>query len=214
MAIQKITTGSLADDAVTAAKIAAGTIVDTDIGDDAITTAKILDANVTDAKIDTMSSSKLTGALPAIDGSALTSLTSGNLTGALPAIDGSALTGLPAPAELSTASGSAPSYSARAWVNFNGTGAVAIRDSGNVSSITDNGVGDYTVNFTTAMQDANYSAIVSSSSYSTSTNSASPGIKGTVAGGASNKTTSAISVLSYAGNGLYDFAEFNASIFR
>jgi len=45
----------------------------------------------------------------------------------------------------------------RAWVNFNGTGTVAIRASFNVSSITDNGTGDYTVNFTTAMADANYS---------------------------------------------------------
>ena len=48
---------------------------------------------------------------------------------------------------------------AKAWVNFNGTGTVAIRASYNVSSITDNGVADYTVNFTTAMVDANYSAI-------------------------------------------------------
>jgi hypothetical protein len=55
-------------------------------------------------------------------------------------------------------SGSAPIYGARAWVNFNGTGTVAIRASGNVSSITDNGTGDYTVNFATAMQDANYAA--------------------------------------------------------
>jgi hypothetical protein len=46
--------------------------------------------------------------------------------------------------------------SLRAWVNFNGTGTPAIRASGNVSSITDNGTGDYTVNFTTAMPDANY----------------------------------------------------------
>jgi hypothetical protein len=60
------------------------------------------------------------------------------------------------PSQLSTATGSAPSYSARAWVNFNGTGTPAIRASGNVSSITDNGTGDYTVNFTTAMPDANY----------------------------------------------------------
>jgi len=59
-------------------------------------------------------------------------------------------------ASLTTASGSAPSYSARAWVNFNGTGTVAIRASANVTSITDNGTGDYTVNFTTAMADANY----------------------------------------------------------
>jgi hypothetical protein len=51
----------------------------------------------------------------------------------------------------------ATAYGCRAWVNFNGTGTVAIRASGNVSSITDNGVGDYTVNFTTAMVDANYS---------------------------------------------------------
>jgi len=51
-------------------------------------------------------------------------------------------------------------YTAKAWVNFNGTGTVAIRASGNVSSITDNGTGDYTVNFTTAMPDANYATLV------------------------------------------------------
>jgi hypothetical protein len=56
------------------------------------------------------------------------------------------------------ATGSAPIYAARAWVNFNGTGTVAIRASGNVSSITDNGTGEYTVNFTTAMPDVNYGA--------------------------------------------------------
>ena len=44
-----------------------------------------------------------------------------------------------------------------AWVNFNGTGVVAITDSYNVSSITDNGTGQYQVNFTTAMTNANYS---------------------------------------------------------
>jgi hypothetical protein len=47
----------------------------------------------------------------------------------------------------------------KAWVNFNGTGTVAIRASFNVTSITDNGTGDYTVNFTTAMSDANYAAV-------------------------------------------------------
>jgi hypothetical protein len=46
----------------------------------------------------------------------------------------------------------------RAWVNFNGTGTVAIRAQFNVSSITDNGAGDYTVNFTNSLADANYSA--------------------------------------------------------
>jgi len=54
------------------------------------------------------------------------------------------------------ATGSAPVYACRAWVNFDGTGTVSIRASGNVSSITDNGTGDYTVNFATAMPDANY----------------------------------------------------------
>ena len=51
----------------------------------------------------------------------------------------------------------------RAWVNFNGTGVVAIRASFNVSSITDNGVGNYTINFTTAMSDANYSHNINTS---------------------------------------------------
>ena len=54
------------------------------------------------------------------------------------------------------ATGGAPIYACRAWVNFNGTGAVAIRASGNVSSITDKGTGDFTINFLTAMPDANY----------------------------------------------------------
>jgi len=51
----------------------------------------------------------------------------------------------------------ATAYGCRAWVNFNGTGTVAIRASANVTSITDNGVGTYTVNLTNAMPDANYS---------------------------------------------------------
>jgi hypothetical protein len=53
----------------------------------------------------------------------------------------------------------APIYGVRAWVNFNGYGTVAIRESANVSSITDNGTGDYTVNFTSAMPDADYAAV-------------------------------------------------------
>jgi hypothetical protein len=58
-------------------------------------------------------------------------------------------------------------YGCRAWVNFNGTGTVAIRASGNVTSITDNGTGDYTVNFTNAMPDANYSFALNSGTTST-----------------------------------------------
>ena len=57
------------------------------------------------------------------------------------------------------ASGTAPIYACRAWVNFDGTGTVAIRASGNVSSITDLGEGKYITNFATAMSDAKYSAV-------------------------------------------------------
>jgi hypothetical protein len=52
-------------------------------------------------------------------------------------------------------------YTAKAWVNFNGTGTVAIRASGNVSSITDRGTGEYTINFTTALPDTNYCGVAS-----------------------------------------------------
>jgi len=51
----------------------------------------------------------------------------------------------------------AVAYGCRAWVKFNGTGTVTINGSGNVSSITDNGTGNYTINFTTAMPDDTYS---------------------------------------------------------
>jgi hypothetical protein len=62
------------------------------------------------------------------------------------------------PNKLVTADDVAPGL-AKAWVNFNGSGTVAIRAAFNVSSITDNGVGDYTVNFTQAMPDINYNAV-------------------------------------------------------
>ena len=90
------------------------------------------------------------GTSPTLTTPILGTPTSGNLANC---------TGIPAPAALSTASGSAPSYSARAWVTFDGTGTVAIRNSLNVSSVTDNATGQYTVNFTTAMVDVGYSAI-------------------------------------------------------
>jgi hypothetical protein len=63
-------------------------------------------------------------------------------------------------AQFATVSGTAPIYACRAWVNFDGTGTPAIRASGNVSSITDNGTDNYTVNFTTAMPDVNYATSV------------------------------------------------------
>lgn len=67
------------------------------------------------------------------------------------------------PNRVMTADVAAPGL-CKAWVNFNGTGTVAIRGAFNVSSIQDNGTGDYTVNFTTAMPDANYCTVTSLSS--------------------------------------------------
>jgi hypothetical protein len=97
--------------------------------------------------------------------------------------------------------------SAKAWVNFNGTGTVAIRASFNVSSITDNGTGDYTLNFATAMPDANYSSVVSggnkSNGYTVGTSEASA------------PTSSSFRVLnSYAGVGVQDANYVFAAVFR
>ena len=61
------------------------------------------------------------------------------------------------------AGGTAPIYANRAWCNFNGTGTISIRGSGNISSITDNGAGIYHPNFITAMPDINYEAVGSCS---------------------------------------------------
>jgi hypothetical protein len=70
-------------------------------------------------------------------------------------------------------------YAARAWVNFDGTGVVSIRASANVSSITDNGTGDYTVNLTTAMPDARYAVWIS---YAYNTQGEIPGTANLAAG--------------------------------
>ena len=73
---------------------------------------------------------------------------------------------------ISNAAGTGPvtltgQYAAKAWINFNGQGTVAIRESGNVSSITDNAEGDYTVNFSTAMPDNEFAAVASSMNWET-----------------------------------------------
>lgn len=97
------------------------------------------------------------------------------------------------------ATGSAPIYACRAWVNFNGTGTVAIRSSGNVSSITDGGTGTYTVNFTTAMPDTNYAFTFASQGINLF----------------NTKTASTLQFLSY--NGAFvltDYSEISVTVFR
>jgi hypothetical protein len=97
----------------------------------------------------------------------LTGDTSGQVTIAAPAVAGT--TTLTLPATTGNVLVDTTVGVCRAWVNFNGTGTVAIRASFNVTSITDNGTGDYTVNFTTAMSDANYAWSGSSQSTATAT---------------------------------------------
>jgi len=119
------------------------------------------------------------------------------------------------------ASGTAPIYACRAWVNFNGTGTVAIRASGNISSITDNGVGDYTVNFITAMSDVNYSVLWGNDTDVDLTSNfsiagAAPRQLGLIS---SEKTVSLVRIYAGANNpsgsaAKIDFREINIAIFR
>ena len=108
--------------------------------------------------------------------------------------------------------------SAKAWVNFDGTQAAAsmIRASFNVSSITDNGTGNYTVNFATAMADANYQVSMSSVSYFSTNASTFAYIRaGSSATTANQKTTTQLNVMygSYVST-YYDCAEMNVAILR
>jgi hypothetical protein len=109
----------------------------------------------------------------------------------------------------STAIENAINGSAKAWVNFNGTGTVAIRASYNVSSITDNNTGDYTVNFTNAMPDANYS-FLGTTIFSASN-------QGQVAenGFSVTRTTTALRIItSIQTTSAADLTSVNAAIFR
>jgi hypothetical protein len=110
-------------------------------------------------------------------------------------------------AQFATVSGTAPIYPCRAWVNFNGTGTVAIRASGNVSSITDNGTGNYTINFTTAMPDANFATAGTAHDVS---NTSKPRFVGSYA-----KATGSCSIaVSYQDGLLIDATNVEIAIFR
>ena len=132
-----------------------------------------------------------------------------------PNIQGNAETATLAAAavKLQADTGNAPSYAARAWVNFNGTGTVAIRGNGNVSSITDNGVGDYTVNFAVALPDANYAAMVSVSSLASGVYGKFSNIVGSTVGNTA-PSASAIRVTVGYTTGLTDEAHYSVAIFR
>lgn len=121
----------------------------------AVVPGSIPDESVTFAKLQNIATSRLLGRATAGTGDVeqLTAVPAGV------SVPAEGLTGNIAEARITTAlnaTGSAPLYACRAWVNFDGTGTVGLRGSGNVSSITDNGTGDYTVNFTASMPDVYY----------------------------------------------------------
>ena len=103
----------------------------------------------------------------------------------------------------------ATAYGCRAWVNFNGTGTVAIRASGNVSSITDNGTGNYTVNFTNALPDVNYSCVTSVKDDT----GAAPSISFGFTGGTYSTTQVRLQAWTYLGT-QYDSSIVTLAIFR
>lgn len=114
---------------------------------------------------------------------------------------------------VTATTGSTPYYAARAWVNFDGTGTIAIRASANVSSITDVGTGIYRVNFTTAMVDTSYSAIGIKQNVSTNSSCDFYDCFNTV-GSAAARTTTGCSWQCIEGSNLVDSANINISIFR
>jgi hypothetical protein len=91
----------------------------------------------------------------------------------------------------------ATAYGCRAWVNFNGVTTATIRASGNVTSVTRNSAGDYTINFTTAMPDANYAVNITGLSATATDGRAAYFVKGVRSTGTpSTQTTSAVGVQS------------------
>jgi hypothetical protein len=137
-------------------------------------------------------------------------------------IDAAQLTGNVAAGRITTAlnaSGDAPIFACRAWVNFNGISSASIRASGNVSSVSRNGTGDYTINFATAMPDANYSPIASAQP--NTGDGIGPGngqvnlsIVGTTGSGALPSTAGYRIYVGYAGGNPRDVSGMYTAVFR
>ena len=152
--LNSIATANIDADAVTNAKIADDSIDSEHYVDGSIDTAHLADDAVTSAKI----------ATDAVGADALN--VSGNGTSGQALLsDGDGTFSWGSSSSMTTTTGSAPYYGARAWVMFDGTGTAAIESSANISSLTDNGTGDYTLSFTTAMPDTNYCLVYGTSKY-------------------------------------------------
>jgi hypothetical protein len=187
-----ITNALIADSAITTVKIANSTSTTT-----GVTTAKIANLAVTTDKI-ANSTSSTTGVTTA-------KIADSNVTTAKLA-DASVVA-----EKLSGAqTGSAPIFGVRAWVNFNGTsGSTAIRQSGNVSTVTRNAIGRYTITFATAMQDTDYAIVAFARDANTSS-----GNYFVSAFSNSTKTTSSVQVEVNSPGGSVDSPEVNIMVIR
>lgn len=110
-----------------------------------------------------------------------------------------------------------PFFACRAWVNFDSNGTLSINASGNVTSITDNGVGDYTINFTTALVDANYNVVTGTVGGNGATDATRAFVvKGGETTSPTLKTTTAVRLIRgfTTAVGLFDGSDNSVSIFR
>ena len=111
-------------------------------------------------------------------------------------------------------SGGATYFTAKAWVNFNGTGTVSIRDDGNVDSITDNGTGDYTVRIDNTLSSGSYAAHTTSPALSATNQAYNSVILGNHSTGSYTKTSSDLRVgFGYSWtSGMVDTIDMNVSL--
>ncbi len=178
-----------------------GTVSTIKLADGAVTTAKLDDGAVTLAKWAVDALDALAAKAP-LAGAALTD----NPTAPTqPATDDTTRIATTAHVHAAikadlNASGSPPLFAIRAWASFNGTGTISTRGSGNVSSITDLGIGQYQINFTTALPDANYATLVSGNAISVGSVVTRPSL-GYYPTTASNPATTSSVVVSSLGTG-------------
>ena len=188
-----VATADIDADAVTNAKIADDSIDSEHYVDGSIDTVHIADDQITAAKI----------ADNAVGADALNVSGNGTSGDALLS-DGDGTFSWGSAGGITETTGSAPYYGARAWADLDGTGTATVDASGNISSVTDNGTGDYTLTFTTALPDANYNCVVTVSNYSINQ------IRQGNIHSASARTTASVRIQCYAIAGGGDTATFLA----